>query len=77
MIRRKPSRARSVASMVEAPRRPLVKASLPSSTAREASSRIRGGSPGGSSATRRRMALAPMSRTATGREAGPPEGEAG
>ncbi len=70
MIRRKPSRARSVASIVPAPRRPLVKASLPRSTAREASSRIAGGCPGGISAISRRIALAPTSRTATGRAGG-------
>src|SRR4029453_8325391 len=67
MIRRNPSRARSVASIVGAPRRPPPKVSLPSSTAREPFLRIRGLPPGGSSATSRRIALAPRSRTATGR----------
>ena len=41
MIRRKPSSALSVASMVAAPSRPCVKVSLPSRTPREASSRMR------------------------------------
>ena len=67
MRRRKPSSAFSVASMVAAPSRPCVKVSLPSSTPRVASSRMRMGWPGGASATTSRMADAPMSTTASGR----------
>src|SRR5262245_58639967 len=67
MMRRKPSIALSVASTVGASRRPRVKVSMPSSTPREASSSVRIGSPGGASATVRRIAEAPMSTTATGR----------
>ena len=69
MIRRKPSSAFSVASMVAEPRRPWVKVSLPRRTPRETSSRMRRGSPGGASATTSRIALAPMSTTAMGRGA--------
>src|SRR5262245_25904088 len=67
MMRRKPSRALSVTSMVAAPRRPFVKVSLPRRTPREASSSTRGACPATFSATTTRIALAPMSRTATGR----------
>src|SRR6266850_4160241 len=67
MIRRNPSSAFNVASTVAAPRRPCVKVSLPRRTPREASSRIRIGPPGVSSATSSLIELAPMSRTATAR----------
>ena len=73
-MRRKPSRALRAASIVAPPSRPWVKVSFPSCTAREASSRYRSGD---ASATTRRMALAPMSTTATGRAGSGGGSEAG
>ena len=70
MMWRKPSRAANVASAVCGRITPPENVSRPSSTPRDASSTTRIVRPAATSAMTRRMALAPMSSTATASGAG-------